>query len=63
MLRAWRDSKAEHLGLNPALVLNRALIKAIAVDNPKDKVSLGKVEGIHQWQVQAFGDGILKALK
>ena len=63
VLRAWRDSKAEHLGLNPALVLNRALIKAIAVDNPKDKVSLGKVEGIHQWQVQAFGDGILKALK
>ena len=62
LLRTWRDLKAEHLGLNPSLVLNRALIKAIAVTNPRDRASLDKVEGIHQWQVQAFGDDILKVL-
>jgi ribonuclease D len=63
LLRAWRDRTAERLALNPALVLNRALIKAIAVDNPKDMAALEKVEGMHQWQVRAFGEGILQALK
>jgi len=62
VLRAWRDRKAASLDLNPALVLNRALIKAIAIDNPTDRSALEKVEGIHQWQVKAFGEEILKAL-
>jgi ribonuclease D len=63
VLRARRDQLAANLQLNPALVLNRALIKAIAVDNPKDIADLKKVEGMHQWQVEAFGQEILKALK
>jgi ribonuclease D len=62
-LRAWRDAKAEELDLNEALLFNRALIKAIAIDNPATKASLAKVEGIHQWQVDAFGDEILAVLK
>lgn len=63
LLRAWRDQKAADLGLNPALVLNRALIRSIAVDNPKDNAALEKVEGLHKWQIKAFGPEILKALK
>jgi ribonuclease D len=63
VLRARRDQIAANLQLNPALVLNRSLIKAIAVDNPKDIADLEKVEGMHQWQVDAFGEEILKALK
>ena len=62
-LRAWRDEKAADLELNPALVLNRALIKAISVENPKEIDALQRVEGIHQWQVQTFGKAILKALQ
>ncbi len=62
VLRAWRDQMAANLQLNPALVLNRALIKAVAVDNPKDILGLEKVEGMHQWQVEAFGEEILKTL-
>jgi len=61
-LRTWRDSKAEQIGLNPALLLNRSLIKAIAVENPTDEKALAAVEGIHQWQVDAFGQAIIKAL-
>ena len=61
-LRTWRDQKAADLGLNPALVLNRALIKAVAVENPKNKVELKKIEGLHQWQSKVFGDEILKEL-
>ena len=62
-LRAWRDQKAEHLELDPALVLNRALIRAIAVENPSKEKGLSKVEGIHQWQTDTFGNAILETLK
>jgi len=62
VLRTWRDQMAANLQLNPALVLNRALIKAVAVDNPRDLSSLEKVEGMHQWQVEAFGEEILRTL-
>jgi ribonuclease D len=62
LLRAWRDQKAASLGLNPALVLNRALIKAVAVENPKSKAALANIEGIHQWQREAFGEEILDTL-
>lgn len=61
-LRAWRDQKAADLGLNPALVLSRALIKSVAVENPKDKTELNNIEGLHQWQLAAFGEEILEAL-
>ncbi len=63
ILRSWRDKKADRLDLDPGLVLNRAVIGAIAVENPADEKTLQKVEGIHQWQVKAFGQAILKALK
>jgi ribonuclease D len=61
-LRAWRDQKAVDLGLNPALVLSRALIKSVAVENPKEKTELNNIEGLHQWQLEAFGQEILEAL-
>jgi ribonuclease D len=61
-LRAWRDQKAADLGLNPALVLNRALIKTVAVENPRNKAELKKIEGLHQWQFKAFGEEILQEL-
>ncbi len=62
LLRAWRDQKAADLKLNPALVLNRAVIKALAVDNPKDIAGLQNVEGMHDWQAEAFGHQILDLL-
>ena len=62
-LRTWRDQTAERFDLDSALLLNRALIKAIAVENPDTIEKLSMVEGIHNWQVDAFGDDILKALQ
>jgi ribonuclease D len=63
LLRQWRDQKAADLGLNPALVLNRAVIKAVAVENPKDKTDLKVIEGLHRWQLETFGGEILEALR
>jgi ribonuclease D len=62
-LRAWRDAKAVELDLDAALLFNRALIKAIAIENPSTTASLSKVDGIHKWQVDVFGDDILSVLK
>jgi ribonuclease D len=62
-LKEWRDQTAEKCGLDSALLLNRAVIKAIAVENPDSPKKLQKVEGIHTWQVEAFGEEILKTLK
>ncbi len=61
-LRAWRDTQASCLDLDPALVLNRTLIRAIAMENPARKAHLAGVEGIHRWQAEAFGDAILDTL-
>jgi ribonuclease D len=62
-LKAWRDQTAEKCGLDSALLLNRTVIKAIAVKNPDTRKKLQEVEGIHTWQVNAFGEEILKTLK
>lgn len=61
-LRAWRDEMAKQLQLEPGLVINRAVIKAIAVDNPSDMAALEQVEGLHAWQVKAFGSHLLRVL-
>ncbi len=62
-LRQWRDQTAARLELDPALVLNRALIRAIAVENPARQAALKKVDGIHAWQAKTFGEAIIQALQ
>jgi ribonuclease D len=61
-LRAWRDDKAMQLELDPGLMLNRAIISAIAVQNPADLEALSRVDGIHKWQADTFGKDILRIL-
>ncbi len=61
-LRAWRDDKARQLELDPGLVLNRASISAIAVENPSDTEALNTIDGLARWQTDAFGKEILKSL-
>lgn len=61
-LRAWRDEKAWQLELDPGLVLNRASISIIAVENPPDSEALMAIDGVARWQTEAFGDEILKSL-
>lgn len=61
-IRDWRDDLAEGLELDPALLFNKALMTAIAVDRPSDVRELRKIEGIRNWQVEAFGKDLLKVL-
>lgn len=61
-IKAWRDRLAEQLELDPALLFNKALMTAIAVKKPSDVQRLRDIEGIRNWQVDAFGKDVLKIL-
>jgi ribonuclease D len=61
-IKAWRDDLAEQLALDPALLLNKALMTGIAVSKPLNVRELRKVEGIRNWQVKAFSKHIMKIL-
>mgnify|MGYP005839595733 CR=1 FL=1 len=63
MLKLWRDEKAESLSLDPSIVLNKALISAIAVRNPQTTAELAEVEEIRNWQIEAFGEAIVGVLE
>ena len=62
IIKAWRDRLADGLGLDPALLFNKALMTAIAVKKPADIQGLRNVEGIRNWQVKAFGKDVLTVL-
>jgi ribonuclease D len=61
-LRAWRDNMAQQLALDPALLLNKALLQEIAARKPRTRADLAQTPHIHQWQVDAFGEQILSVL-
>lgn len=61
-IKTWRDNLAQRLAIDPALLFNKALITAMAVKMPIDIEALRKVEGIRNWQVNAFGEDLLKVL-
>jgi ribonuclease D len=61
-VKAWRDKLADRLAIDPTLLFNKTLITAIAVKKPMDIEGLKKVEGIRNWQVNAFGKEVLKVL-
>lgn len=62
IIKDWRDRLADGLGLDPALLFNKALMTAIAVKKPADRQGLRNVEGIRNWQVKAFGKEVLTVL-
>lgn len=62
-LRAWRDDLAGSMGLDPALLLNKALIRDIAVVRPRLVSQLAEVPNLLQWQIDQFGEEIVEILR
>ena len=62
-LKRWRESQAEQLDLDPALICNNALIGEIASKHPKSKSDLLSIEPMKNWQRREFGQNILDVLK
>jgi ribonuclease D len=61
-LKSWRDQLATKMELDPALLFNRALMRDISVLKPCDLTELETVPGIHQWQVDTYGNKIINIL-
>ena len=62
-LKTWRDRKAESLGLDPGLMLSRALMQGIALKHPKNLSELAKVPDLHRWRQKAFGREIVAIMQ
>lgn len=62
-IKAWRDQVAERMELDPALLFNRALMRDLAIQRPQTMEELKTVPGIHQWQVDTYGEKIISILK
>lgn len=62
-IKAWRNNKAVKLKIDPGLMLNKALITAIGINNPVSLSQLELISGMKNWQRAVFGEEILRVLK
>ncbi len=61
-LKRWRTTKAAELGIDPGVLINNALLEAIAGRPPAALADLAGLPGMKNWQRQELGPGILAAL-
>ena len=62
-LKAWRETRAEDLQLEPGVILNNALVQAVAEKNPRYLEDVEEVPGLKKWQRAVFGEDILAMLQ
>lgn len=62
-LKSWRQSRANRLNMDPALICNNALAGFIATRNPRDIAGLQTIPGIRKWQIREFGKEIITVLR
>jgi len=60
-LKTWRDMRAKNLGMEPGILLNNALINALALKNPRSIREMEEIPGLRKWLVDHFGREILTA--
>jgi ribonuclease D len=54
-LKSWRREKAAALVIDPGVLINNALLEALARDKPVSAAALEAFPGLKQWQRQALG--------
>ncbi|MBW2607978.1 MAG: HRDC domain-containing protein, partial [Deltaproteobacteria bacterium] len=62
-IKAWRDTVANKLKIDPSLLFNKALLTTIALKNPKNRKSLESIKGMKNWQKNEFGEKIISILE
>jgi len=61
-LKQWRKERAQREGLDSSLVLNRHVLVRLAEARPSSREALEKVGGLLAWQIQLFGDELLRVI-
>jgi len=54
-LKQLRKVVAEEAGIDSAYVLNRHVLRRIALERPFDLAGLARIGGVHAWQIERFG--------
>jgi ribonuclease D len=62
-LKKWRDRKARELNIEPGVLLNKAAITAIALENPQTRRELATLPELRRWQVREFGTALVRQLQ
>ncbi|NNG01777.1 MAG: ribonuclease D [Desulfobacteraceae bacterium] len=62
-IKNYRDKQANRFALDPALLMNKALMSTIAISNPMDISALRTIEEIKKWQIKEFGKDIVFILR
>jgi ribonuclease D len=62
-LKNWRDKKARVLDVEPAVLLNKNIMTALATAKPVKRQSLNAVKELKEWQRNEFGDEIVGVLR
>ncbi len=62
-IKAFRDTVADELKIDPSLLFNKAVLTAIALKNPKDIKLFEGIKVIKNWQKNEFGEKIISILK
>jgi len=61
-IKKWRDRTARSLGIDAPVLMNKAMMTAVASDNPGNLTALARIPLLRQWQIQHFGQDMLAAL-
>jgi ribonuclease D len=61
-LKHWRKERAVREGIDSSLILNRRVLLRLVEERPKSRGELERVEGIVRWQLDLFGDEILRVV-
>jgi len=60
-LKTWRDMRANHLEVEPGILMNNALINGFALKNPRSIKEMEGIPGLKKWLQDHFGREILAA--
>ena len=61
VLKTWRDMRAKTLEIEPGILLNNAMIKDLALKNPRSIKEMEEIPGLKKWRQSHFGREILAA--
>jgi ribonuclease D len=62
-LKEVRNRRAEELELDPGFLMSRSVLEELARRNPRDIVELREIAEVRDWQVEALGEELLRALR
>ncbi|MFL5538616.1 MAG: ribonuclease D [Longimicrobiaceae bacterium] len=62
-LKEARNRRAEALELDPGFIMSRAQLEEVGRARPRSTAELAALPGVRNWQVEAIGDALVKAMR